>query len=149
MASREKMLGSDHFVHLCDTFCGVVKAGSKDKGYRGGEHHNTSRKAVKNLAGNLMLKNVRIYPGVFPEETGKNFSSARIRLLHIDVDVYESAKDSVEFLWDHIPAGGVIVFDDYGFVGCEGVTAYVDEIRNRRGARFIHNLNGHGIIIKY
>ena len=149
MASREKMLGSDHFVHLCDTFCGVVKAGSKDQGYRGGEHHNTSSKAVKNLADNLMLKNVRIYPGVFPEETGKNFSSARIRLLHIDVDVYESAKDSVEFLWDHIPAGGVIVFDDYGFVGCEGVTAYVDEIRNRRGARFIHNLNGHGIIIKY
>jgi len=149
MASREKLLGSEGRVHLCDTFCGVVKAGSKDSGYRGGEHHNTSHKAVQDLADNLMLKNVCIHAGVFPEATGREISSAQVRLLHIDVDVYESAKDSVEFLWDRIPAGGVIVFDDYGFVGCEGVTAYADEFRRLRGTCFVHNLNGHAIVIKY
>ena len=47
-----------------------------------------------------------------------------------------------------MPVGGMIVFDDYGFSGCEGVTKLVDEERNKNDRIVIHNLNGHGIIIK-
>jgi O-methyltransferase len=43
----------------------------------------------------------------------------------------------------------VIVFDDYGFVGSEGVTKFVNEfIEINKNLIFLHNLNGHGIIIK-
>jgi O-methyltransferase len=44
--------------------------------------------------------------------------------------------------------GGIIVFDDYGFSGCGGITKYVNEERNKNDRLIIHNLNGHGIIIK-
>jgi len=149
MAYREKLLQNKGIIHLCDTFCGVVKAGTMDSGYRGGEHANTSSKCVEHLADRLSLENIQIHPGVFPDETGNSVDATSIRLLHIDVDVYQSAKDTVDFLWDRIPSGGVVVFDDYGFVGCEGITEYVHELRKSKDCCFVHNLNGHAILVKY
>ena len=41
-----------------------------------------------------------------------------------------------------------MVFDDYGFSGCEGVTKFVNELRVNSQLFFIHNLNGHAIFVK-
>lgn len=41
------------------------------------------------------------------------------------VDVYQSAKDIVEWAMPRLTRGGVVVFDDYGFRNCEGVTTLV------------------------
>lgn len=38
----------------------------------------------------------------------------RARLVYIDVDVYKPTLVALEALWDRIPRGGIIVFDDYG-----------------------------------
>lgn len=149
MAFKEKSLKNKGIIHLCDTFCGVVKAGVMDSGYRGGEHWNASSNMVKNLARRLSLKNIAIHSGIFPDETGNAVIASPIRLLHIDVDVYKSAKDTVAFLWNRMPPGSVIVFDDYGFAGCEGVTKYVEELRRSLNAIFVHNLNGHAVFVKY
>ncbi len=43
----------------------------------------------------------------------------------------------------------MVVFDDYGFFGCEGVTQAVDElVAQREDVTFIYNLNGHAVLIK-
>ena len=47
-----------------------------------------------------------------------------------------------------MPIGAAIVFDDYGFVGCDGVTRYVDEMRLGSNVFYFNNLNGHAILIK-
>lgn len=148
MAKRELLLSGPGTVYLCDTFKGVVKAGDVDSGYRGGEHSDTDTALVKTLARTLECTNTQLLVGVFPEQSGAHLSSERVRLLHVDVDVYQSAKDTVEYLWERIPPGGVIVFDDYGFVGCDGVTRYVDELRARPDIIFVNNLNGHAILVK-
>jgi O-methyltransferase len=44
--------------------------------------------------------------------------------------------------------GGVVVFDDYGCWGCEGITELCNELNIKNGT-FIHNLNGHGIFVKH
>jgi O-methyltransferase len=45
--------------------------------------------------------------------------------------------------------GGVVVFDDYGFWGCEGVTQAVHEIRaGLEHALLVHNLNGHAVLVR-
>jgi O-methyltransferase len=62
--------------------------------------------------------------------------------------VYSSAKGVVEWGIPLLSQGGVIVFDDYGFSGCEGVTRLVNSLRTDRRFLFIHNLNGHAILIK-
>lgn len=48
----------------------MVKAGSADPLYRGGEHSDTSRRKVEELiVERLELDNVKILEGVFPDET--------------------------------------------------------------------------------
>jgi len=149
IAKRAELLGIKSTVYLCDTFCGVVKATEKDNQYVGGEHSDTSIDIVRNLVNNILkLKNVEILKGIFPEDSFHNIKEEKISFVHIDVDVYKSAKDIMDAIWERINLGGIIAFDDYGFRECEGITLYVNEQKKYKDRIVIHNLNGHGIIIK-
>ena len=124
LAKQAAECGIKDPVYLCDTFCGVVKAGSNDTVYKGGEHADTSRSIVENLLFQRMgLENVRLLEGVFPDETAQLIEddSQMFRLCHIDVDVYDSARDVANWVWDRMVIGGILVFDDYGFRGTEGI----------------------------
>ena len=149
IAKSAQLHGIVDKVYLCDTFTGVVKAGTHDTLYKGGEHADTSVKIVEELNNKLKINNTKVLVGIFPEETGKLINDKKFRFCHIDVDVYQSAKDIVEWIWPRLVIGGMIVFDDYGFFGCEGVTRLInEEERNKKDRLFIHNLNGHAILIK-
>jgi O-methyltransferase len=133
---------------LADTFAGVAKAGEMDAIYRGGEHKDTSVELVKALLDANGVGNYSILKGIFPEESGAAVADCAIRLAHIDVDVYESAKGAFEWVWPRMSPGAVVVFDDYGFFTCPGVTTFVNEQSNRSDAFFFHNLNGHALLVK-
>ncbi len=148
MAAKAKADGLDAQVFLCDTFAGVVKAGAHDTEYTGGEHADTSLETVTRLASRLGLDKVEILKGIFPDETGSAIESHTFRLCHIDVDVYDSARDVFEWVWPRLAAGGVVVFDDFGFHDCDGVTEFVIETGRRPDAFLIHNLNGHAVLVK-
>jgi len=148
MAARATALGSGATIFLCDTFSGVVRAGEKDSHYRGGEHADTSVALVTDLAARLGLDNVRILQGIFPDDTGGGIADRRFALCHIDVDVYESARHILDWVWPRLKVGGIVVFDDYGFPTCEGIARLVNEQAPRTDAVMIHNLNGHAILIK-
>ncbi len=134
-------------VFLADTFTGVVKAGAQDTAYVGGEHADTSVDIVRGLLQGMDLHNASLLQGIFPDDTADQIEGP-IALLHCDVDVYSSAHDVVQWTLPRLSPGGAIVFDDYGFLGCEGVTRYVNELRSDRSLVFLHNLNGHAIFIK-
>jgi O-methyltransferase len=134
-------------IYLADTFRGVVKAGENDTFYNGGEHSDTSLELVKRLISSFSLDNVQILEGIFPEDT-QHRVQGNIAMLHCDVDVYSSTKEVVEWCLPRMSVGSTIVFDDYGFYWCEGVTKYCDELKLRNDFIFIHNLNGHAIFIK-
>ncbi len=149
IARQARNCGIEDRVFLCDTFMGVVKAGERDSGYKGGEHSDTSRQAVEDLILTRMnLDNVEILEGIFPDQTGHLVEGMLFRFCHIDVDVYQSAKDVVDWIWDRMVPGGLVVFDDYGFYGCDGITRYVEEQMACTDRLVIHNLNGHAIILK-
>jgi O-methyltransferase len=149
IARQAKNCGIEDKVFLCDTFAGVVKAGERDSRYKGGEHSDTSRQGVEELILKRMnLDNVEILEGIFPDQTGHRVDSMQFRFCHIDVDVYQSAKDIVDWIWDKMVPGGITVYDDYGFDGCDGIAKYVDEQRKCIDRLVIHNLNGHAIILK-
>lgn len=148
IAKKMKLNGIKDRIYLCDTFKGVVKAGEKDSSYKGAEHADTSKEIAEGVINTLKLDNVKILVGIFPEETSNFIIDKTFRFCHIDVDVYKSAKDTFEWLWSKLVVGGMIVFDDYGFQGCDGVTGFVNEERSKKDRLVIHNLNGHAIIIK-
>jgi O-methyltransferase len=133
---------------LCDTFSGVVKAGAMDTVYAGGEHADTSVEIVAELLRGLRLTNAEIAKGIFPEETADRLGDAQIALCHIDVDVYQSAVDIVNWLMPRMPSGGMLLFDDYGFSTCKGITRFVDELRTRGDWIYVYNLNKHAVLIR-
>ena len=57
---------------------------------------------------------VKIYPGFIPGTFGpvdkKTFS-----FVHIDVDLYHSTKDCIEFFYPRLTRGAIVIDDDYGF----------------------------------
>ncbi len=149
ICSAAQLCNKNIIVYLADTFSGVVKAGVNDSIYRGGEHGDTDVEHVEHLLKDeLYLQNYRILKGTFPEETHSLVDSKSISFCHIDVDVYDSAKDITEWLWDKLVVGGMIVYDDYGWELCDGVTKYLNEQKTKADRRLIYNLNGHGILIK-
>ena len=148
IAQRAKSIGIPDKVYLCDTFTGVVKTGAMDPVYKGGEHGDTSRKLVEGLISRVKLDNVEILEGIFPEQTSQEIEHLRFRFCHIDVDVYQSAKDIVGWIWQKMVRGGIIVYDDYGFVGCDGIAKYIEEQTPLKDRLIINNLNGHAVIIK-
>jgi O-methyltransferase len=148
MAACAAEAGVDDPVYLCDTWEGVVKTGEIDTYYRNGKHDDTSRKTVEVLVAKLGLSNVHLLEGVFPDVTGAEVAEQQLRLCHVDVDVYQSAFDVFEWAWPRLSRGGVVVFDDYGFPACPGVTQFVDEQRGLADRLVLHNLNGHGLVIK-
>lgn len=135
-------------IHLFDTFCGVAKADSNvDTLYTGGEHSDTSQDIVRQLFQQVNLK-CNLHCGIFPDDTLSDLPG-KISLAHIDVDTYASAKDSFTAIWPKLVCSGIIIFDDYGFFGCEGVTQAVHEIAaTHPNSLLIHNINGHAILIK-
>lgn len=151
IARKAALCGGSCQVYLCDTFSGVPKASVKDTSYKGGEHADTSRELVEFLLSDtLKLSNVTILQGIFPEETASLIAAdqATFRFCHIDVDVYQSAKDIFDWIWQRMPVGGIVVYDDYGASGCEGITNLVNAQSGERDRIVVHNLNGHAVVVK-
>jgi hypothetical protein len=67
-------------------------------------------------------------PAAFPREP-----EAQYRFVHVDVDVYQPTRDSIEYFYPRLVAGGIIVCDDYNWPGARKA---VDEVCARVGARF-------------
>lgn len=51
-------------------------------------------------------------PEAFPDEPG-----ARYRFVHVDVDLHQPTRDSLEYFFSRMVPGGIIVCDDYGWPG--------------------------------
>lgn len=69
---------------------------------------------------------VELHRGWIPQSFA-GFEPGPIRFLHVDVDMYEPTKATLDRFWDHIVPGGCIVIDDYNHSVFEGATRAVDE----------------------
>lgn len=148
MGKKLELLKLNRKIYLADTYTGVVKSNEKDLFYTNSEHSDTSLTIVENLIKDIKV-NYEQLVGIFPEDTSdKICENEKFALCHIDVDVYQSAKDIVEWVWNRLIIGGVIIFDDYGFHTCTGVTELVNNLQTMNDRLVIHNINGHAIFVK-
>jgi hypothetical protein len=73
----------------------------------------------------------------------------RFKLVHIDVDLYQPTRDSVEFFYPRMVPGGVILCDDYGSTRCPGARRAMDEFFfEKPEGPVVDLLNGQGLAIK-
>ena len=79
---------------------------------------------VKNFLSNY--QNVFFIDGVFAN-TIQKIKDKKFCFCHIDVDVYDSVLFVLDFIYDKVNSGGVILFDDYGDFVSAGAKKAVDE----------------------
>jgi O-methyltransferase len=103
----------DRRLHLFDTFSGMPAIANDDpSGLKEGRFGDTSLDAVKEYL--QPFSSVVFHPGFIPETFGA-VKDSKFAFLHVDVDLYQTTKDCMAFFWERMTAGGVVVFDDYGF----------------------------------
>ena len=75
----------------------------------------------------LKVTNTETLQGIFPDQTSRFVEQQRFRFCHVDVDVRQSVKDVIDWIWDKTTDGKIAVHDDYGFGGCDGIKKRVKE----------------------
>jgi len=110
-------------IHLFDTFKGIPACKVSDiDGHKGGDFVGTEDTVARKLRG----KTYRMYKGIFPD-TGPLCDVEQFKFVHVDVDIYQTTRDCLEYFWPRMVPGGIILDDDYGSYLCEGARLAVDE----------------------
>ena len=136
---------TDKTVHLFDTFSGMPPTDPEKDVHMEKDFNDTSFESVK-----FFLKdceNLKFYPGFFPE-TAAPVKDKSFSFVHVDVDIYKSVKDCSDFFYTRTTRGGVIVYDDYGFVSCPGALKGVDEFYTDKPETPIYIPTGQAFVIK-
>lgn len=101
-------------LHLFDTFAGLPEPSEQDKGLFKKGMFSEQLAAVQQYLGEY--KNISFYPGVFPE-TGKAIADKTFSFVFLDVDLYQSTKDCLDFFYPRMSKGGVLLSHDYQYPG--------------------------------
>jgi O-methyltransferase len=112
-------------IHLFDTFAGMPRTDPRrDVHHFEGDFDDTSLAEVQRYLGDC--EGLVFHAGRFPETTAP-VRDHRFALVHVDVDIYRSVLDCCEFFYPRMERGGIMLFDDYGFLSCPGAKMAVDE----------------------
>lgn len=137
--------GSDKRLFLFDTFAGMPSTDPDKDWHKAGDFADTSLKAVKEFVGHADRTEFR--QGFIPD-TFVGLEERRVAFAHIDLDIYRSIADSLEFIWPRLSPGGVVVFDDYGAPTCPGARSAVDDFFARRKSIPLCLPTGQAIVFK-
>lgn len=72
----------------------------------------------------------------------------RFRLIHIDVDLHDPTRDSIDFFFPRLVPGGMMLLDDHGIVSCPGARAAAEEYFAKTGDPIIELPTGQALIVK-
>lgn len=98
-------------VHLFDTFEGLPELGEEDKGsaFIKGQYFAEYLRVKKFFK---QYSNVYIYKGLFPK-SGEAIEDKKFSFVHLDVDLYKSTYDCLNFFWPRMNIGGILISHDY------------------------------------
>lgn len=138
--------GLDRVHHGFDSFEGLSAPGPSD-GSAWSHHELAISEAVAQAELQEFGDAVRLYRGWIPERFDE-VADRLFALVHLDVDLKQPTLDSLEFFYDRMPDGAILVCDDYGFTNCPGVTSAADEFLADRPEKIISSPVGGGFFVK-
>jgi O-methyltransferase len=141
-----EMMKANKTIHLFDSFLGLPEPDARDNYYKAGTFSDTSLRDVSRVL-RPHANHIKVHrgwmPDTFNEVEGSSFS-----LVHVDVDLYRTAKACCEFFYPRLAEGGVLIFDDYGFPACRGEKDAVDQFFSWRIEKPICLPTGQALVIK-
>lgn len=115
----------DKKLFLFDTFEGMPETGPEDNYHIKGNFSDTNYEIV--CTGLKDFDNVHVYKGEFPKYNSEAIELDTFSFVHIDVDIYKSYMDCLNFFWPRLVRNGIMVFDDYHEESCLGAKKAVDD----------------------
>lgn len=103
-------LCNNDFIGI-DSFEGVSTPGEFDTDYFNTVKLELDISYAKNILKDI--DNISLIKGWIPE-VFSTMPDDEYSYVHIDVDLYEPTKASIEYLWPKLVFGGVLICDDYG-----------------------------------
>jgi hypothetical protein len=82
-------------------------------------------------------------PGWIPQAFPKD--ERQYRFVHVDVDLYQPTRDSLEYFWPRLVPGGVLVCDDYNWSGAKRA---VEEFAAESRAKFSVTPHTQAVIVR-
>lgn len=119
--------GASKKLYLFDSFEGMASVDSEQDRHNVGDFKDTSLEHVQRFVSGSQEDGVAIFRKGWIPDTFKDLGKIKVCFAHIDLDLYRSILDSLDFIYPRLASGGVIVFDDYGFASCPGARRAVDE----------------------
>jgi O-methyltransferase len=132
-------------LYLFDTFAGMPETNTELDYHVAGEFSDTSAESVATFVAEPEIAVIR--KGFIPD-TFAGLENATFSFAHLDLDIYKSTMDAMNYLWPRLERGGLIVFDDYGFASCLGVREAVDEFFSKKAARPLCLPTGQAVVFK-
>lgn len=140
----------DHFRHSgrihhgFDSFEGLSKPTAADGRFW---HVGDLRGREEDARHRLRAFDVRLYRGWFPERFHE-VADRTFAFVHIDVDLYEPTRDSLEFFYPRMAPGGLILLDDHGHTTCPGSTRATEEYMADKPESIVLLTTGQAFIVK-
>lgn len=136
---------------LFDSFEGISRPDSRDATndaeimpWSEGDLSASENLVRQNLSG---FENIELYCGWIPTRFNE-VENRTFRVVHIDVDLYQPTRDSLEFFYPRMIPGGTIVMDDYGLMTCPGARQAANEFADAQGIDILELPTGQGIITR-
>lgn len=134
-------------LHLFDSFVGMPGEAVPTRDYHvEGDFSDTS---VEEVRRRLTGMDCEFHIGFMPATFAEVAEVTGYSLVHVDVDIYTSVRDCIEWFWPRLVSGGVIVFDDYGFYPYrEAARRAVDEFMGDVPESVLALPTGQGVVVK-
>jgi O-methyltransferase len=111
-------------VYLFDTYSGMPDTDPARDLHKAGDFADTSIAMVREYLADH--NNVTCVQGLIPDSL-EVVRDCTFSFVHIDLDIYSAIMSACEFFYPRMLAGGILLFDDYGYPSCPGAHAAVDE----------------------
>jgi O-methyltransferase len=134
--------GERHFGF--DSFEGLPEPGPNDANWQRGDLAQPIDVARRHLDEFPMIQ---LIAGWLPE-TLMAATDCVFRLVHIDVDIERTTRECLDFFYPRMTAGGLFLFDDYGFHSCPGARRAVDEFLRDKPETLIELTTGQAVFYR-
>lgn len=137
--------GQNRHHYMFDSFEGLSNPGAEDGTYwREGDLAASDAALGRRLSDCVEYS---VMKGWIPKRFAE-VAERRFAFVHIDVDLYQPTRDSLDFFYPRMSEGGIVVVDDYGFSTCPGATRAADEVLTGKTEQMIALPDGGGFLIK-
>lgn len=141
--------------HIFDSFEGLSEPSTQDVSEQGAATIDEKFQKAGAFHGSLetVKSTLRDFPRIeyhrgWIPQSFEGIPEKQYKFVHLDLDLYEPIKGSVEYFYPRMVKGGVIVIDEYGFPRWPGARKAVDEYCNDHGITPLSLTTGNGVLIK-